>query len=586
MATDPEGSVTRLIDALGGDEIDAAAAQLWRRYFDQLVRLAYARLKAAPRGVVDEEDVALSAFDSFCRGAVQGRFPRLGDRGDLWRLLVTITARKAADHLRKERCQRRGGGRVVGEAALDAADPEAGRWLEQVVGREPTPAFAAQVVDECRRLLEGLGDEELRTIAAAPDGGLQQRPDRRAARLRPAVRRAQARADPQAVARGRARHERRRPVDPGSLPPTVVDRIDRVCDRFEAAWRAGRRPRIEDYLGEAAGPERSALLRELLLAELECRRRRRRAAGSAGVPGPVPGGRRPGRRGVRRHGGHGPRARPPAAAGRGPGRQRPQPALRHPGGADGLRHPGRPDRRHERLGPGQGQAAGPDPPGPARPDGGRASVAGGAGRQAPGEARRRPRAEPGGGRSVGSVRERLGQIADPDVQASLAAVATDRPPDGSDATRTHVRDRLAAARAAVPHPAAPRPGRAGRGLRRPRRGAAPRGGAEGDPGPLRRRPRQPGPLPAGGGDHRRAGAPRRRPGLRPGHLRRRPAVLRHAVHQGRQPQGGHRALPPGPSPRARPRASAPWRSASCCAGSSTCATRWPTPTAGGCCTAT
>ena len=109
--------------------------------------------------------MALSAFDSFCRGAVKGRFPRLGDRGDLWRLLVTITARKAVDHLQRERCQRRGGGRVVGEAALDAADAEAGRWLEQVVGREPTPGFVAQVVDECRRLLEGLGDEGLRTVA-------------------------------------------------------------------------------------------------------------------------------------------------------------------------------------------------------------------------------------------------------------------------------------------------------------------------------------------------------------------------------------------------------------------------------------
>src|SRR4051812_37288342 len=108
MANDHEGSVTRLIDALGGDEVDSAAMQLWERYFDQLVRLACSRLKTAPRGVVDEEDVALSAFNSFCQGAAEGRFPRLGDRGELWRLLVTITARKAAGHLRRERAQRRG----------------------------------------------------------------------------------------------------------------------------------------------------------------------------------------------------------------------------------------------------------------------------------------------------------------------------------------------------------------------------------------------------------------------------------------------------------------------------------------------
>ena len=48
----------------------------------------------------------------------------------------------------------------------------------------------------------------------------------------------------------------------------VVER----CDRYEAAWREGRRPRIEDYLAEALEPERAALLlRELLALELELR---------------------------------------------------------------------------------------------------------------------------------------------------------------------------------------------------------------------------------------------------------------------------------------------------------------------------
>ena len=50
-----------------------------------------------PRVAADEEDVALSAFDSFCRGAQRGRFPQLDDRDNLWRLLVVITSRKAVD---------------------------------------------------------------------------------------------------------------------------------------------------------------------------------------------------------------------------------------------------------------------------------------------------------------------------------------------------------------------------------------------------------------------------------------------------------------------------------------------------------
>src|SRR5436853_5155366 len=49
---------------------DAGAAQhLWERYFQRLVGLARKKLQDAPRRAADEEDVALSAFDSFCRAA-------------------------------------------------------------------------------------------------------------------------------------------------------------------------------------------------------------------------------------------------------------------------------------------------------------------------------------------------------------------------------------------------------------------------------------------------------------------------------------------------------------------------------------
>src|SRR3954451_23866563 len=97
MASD--GSVSRLIDGLAvGDE--AAVQQLWDRYFHRLVGLARKRLRDAPRRTADEEDVALSAFDSSCRNAEAGRFPDLADRDGLWRLLATFTLRKATRHLR------------------------------------------------------------------------------------------------------------------------------------------------------------------------------------------------------------------------------------------------------------------------------------------------------------------------------------------------------------------------------------------------------------------------------------------------------------------------------------------------------
>ncbi len=114
-----------------------------------------------PTAMAGPEDVALSAFKSFCRGAEQGRFPQLGDRDDLWRLLVTLTARKALQLTRRERRQKRGGV-VRGESGASGPGDAA---VEQVLGREPTPAFAAQMAEECERLLGRLGNAELRSIA-------------------------------------------------------------------------------------------------------------------------------------------------------------------------------------------------------------------------------------------------------------------------------------------------------------------------------------------------------------------------------------------------------------------------------------
>src|SRR5262249_17720690 len=140
----------------------AAAQPIWERYWARLVGLARRKLGEAPRRVADEEDVALSAFDSFCQGAQRGRFPQLDDRENLWQLLVVLTARKAARLRRDQGRLKRGGGRVSAEADLGAADEEGA--LAEAIGPEPTPDFAAQVAEECQRLL-ALLDEELRSIA-------------------------------------------------------------------------------------------------------------------------------------------------------------------------------------------------------------------------------------------------------------------------------------------------------------------------------------------------------------------------------------------------------------------------------------
>jgi len=65
MTGNTDASVTAWIGALRGGDSDEAARRLWDRYFDRLVDLARARLRAAARGPDDEEDAALSAFEAF-----------------------------------------------------------------------------------------------------------------------------------------------------------------------------------------------------------------------------------------------------------------------------------------------------------------------------------------------------------------------------------------------------------------------------------------------------------------------------------------------------------------------------------------
>jgi DNA-directed RNA polymerase specialized sigma24 family protein len=151
-------SVTHWVHLLKeGDSL--AAQKLWERYFAHLVRLARKRLQGTDQAAASAEDVALSAFDSFCRAAEHGRFPQLHDRNDLWHLLVLITARKAVDLVQHERRQKR---RRPGPGP-QAADAPPG--LDEVLGREPSPEFAAQVAEECRALLGRLGDPDLQAVA-------------------------------------------------------------------------------------------------------------------------------------------------------------------------------------------------------------------------------------------------------------------------------------------------------------------------------------------------------------------------------------------------------------------------------------
>ena len=57
-----------------------------------------------------------------------------------------------------------------------------------------------------------------------------------------------------------------------SDPLSHILRDDRICDQFEAAWKAGTRPKIDDFLAEISPAEWPDLLRELLILDLHYRR--------------------------------------------------------------------------------------------------------------------------------------------------------------------------------------------------------------------------------------------------------------------------------------------------------------------------
>jgi DNA-directed RNA polymerase specialized sigma24 family protein len=158
-------SVTQWLNGLKtGDSGDIQ--RLWDRYFARLVRLASAKLPAHCRRAFDEEDVAISAFQSLCKGAAQGQFPQLDGREDLWRLLAMLTVRKALAMMRYQNRKKRGGGRVLGESALLKRNrpTEIDAGLSDFLSNEPTPENAASFADAFDHLIDKLRDPTLKTI--------------------------------------------------------------------------------------------------------------------------------------------------------------------------------------------------------------------------------------------------------------------------------------------------------------------------------------------------------------------------------------------------------------------------------------
>lgn len=157
--------ITDWLHRLAAGDPDAAHA-IWQSYFDKLINHARVKLRNMPCRAFDEEDVVLSAMQSFFEGMRQGKFSSLGNREELWKLLLTITARKAHGQRRRSLRSKRGSGQVRGESIFGHADPQERAFgIDDVLGEEPSPELAAMMVENTQQLLALLDDETLRQVA-------------------------------------------------------------------------------------------------------------------------------------------------------------------------------------------------------------------------------------------------------------------------------------------------------------------------------------------------------------------------------------------------------------------------------------
>lgn len=145
-----------------GDE--QAAERLWQEYFVKIVRLAKRRMGDLRLRATDEEDVALSAMNSFCRMA-KGRDEPIADSTELWKLLATIVKRKVNKERQRQYADKRQEYRLVGESAVSPVQDDSGKGecdgLAQFSGREPSPELAMDLAETWERILELPDAEEL-----------------------------------------------------------------------------------------------------------------------------------------------------------------------------------------------------------------------------------------------------------------------------------------------------------------------------------------------------------------------------------------------------------------------------------------
>lgn len=157
MNPDP-GSISQWVQRLqAGDR--AAAEGIWTRFYPKLVNAASKQLGKNPDPATNGEDIAQSSFRNVCQAVIDGKYPQLDNRDDLWKLLFVSMINRVRGHYRGINAKKRA---VVLNQPLDSVDEEA---LAQLDSHEAQ----SELNDLLEHLLGKLDQEdptgELRQIA-------------------------------------------------------------------------------------------------------------------------------------------------------------------------------------------------------------------------------------------------------------------------------------------------------------------------------------------------------------------------------------------------------------------------------------
>ncbi|MFN5950076.1 MAG: ECF-type sigma factor [Pirellulaceae bacterium] len=159
---DSSGSISRWLVDRSSSTQSATATLLWHHFGPRLVRIARQQLRAIRDPGYGSEDLALSTFQEFHRRILEGGYPNLADRDQVWRLLFTISLNKARNFrramLRRKRYR-------VGLSHV----PEHRFSGKRSRDDWDSPSAVVAVVEECQSLLQLLDANDssgrLRTIA-------------------------------------------------------------------------------------------------------------------------------------------------------------------------------------------------------------------------------------------------------------------------------------------------------------------------------------------------------------------------------------------------------------------------------------